>query len=83
MGFVLALTARCCQQQLKASFVGSFQLGPVTPNLIQAKHTSAVGQTESVNFNIKPAFMDQGCHIEVSDPFSCCILFTHSQMTAA
>lgn len=52
---------------------GSFQLGPVTPYLIQAKHTSAIGQIESVNFTIKPAFMDQGCHVEASDPFSSCI----------
>lgn len=36
------------------------------PDLIQANHTSAVGQSESVNFTITPTSLALGCHIEVS-----------------
>ncbi|KAF0046823.1 hypothetical protein F2P81_000456 [Scophthalmus maximus] len=44
----------------------SYKLGPVGPVLIQANHTSAVGQTEHVNFTMLPTAMDQACHVEGS-----------------
>lgn len=47
-------------------FVIVIQLGPVTPMLIQANHTSGVGQTEAVNFTMISTTMSLGCHIEVS-----------------
>uniref|UniRef100_A0AAQ5YQJ1 Uncharacterized protein n=1 Tax=Amphiprion ocellaris TaxID=80972 RepID=A0AAQ5YQJ1_AMPOC len=50
--------------QMKA--MGSYKLGPVTPALIQANHTSAVGQIEGVNFTMMPISMSLGCHIEGS-----------------
>lgn len=46
-----------------------FQLGPVTPFLIQANHTSALGQVESVNFTMISTSMSLGCHVEVKDVF--------------
>ncbi|KAM7400432.1 hypothetical protein PAMA_004900 [Pampus argenteus] len=48
--------------QIKA--MGSYKLGPVTPDVIQANHTSAVGQTESVNFTMISMAMGQGCHLD-------------------
>ncbi|KAK9538624.1 hypothetical protein VZT92_003785 [Zoarces viviparus] len=50
--------------QMKA--MGSYKLGPVTAALIQANHTSAVGQIESVNFTIISTAMSTGCHVEGS-----------------
>ncbi|KAM8850881.1 uncharacterized protein AB9W97_021861 [Spinachia spinachia] len=50
--------------QLKA--MGSYKLGPVTAAAIQANHTSAVGQTESVNFRMASTAMSLGCHVEGS-----------------
>lgn len=49
-----------------ALFVVLIQLGPVTPALIQANHTSAVGQIEGVNFTMIGTSMALGCHVEVS-----------------
>ena len=49
-----------------ALFVVLLQLGPVTPALVQANHTSAVGQIESVNFTMIGTAMSLGCHVEVS-----------------
>lgn len=46
--------------QVKA--MGSYKLGPVTAALIQANHTSSVGQIESVNFTVMPTAMSMGCH---------------------
>ncbi|KAI9544545.1 hypothetical protein NQZ68_001418 [Dissostichus eleginoides] len=46
--------------------MGSYKLSSVTPDLIQANHTSAVGQVESVNFTMIPTAMSMGCHIEGS-----------------
>ncbi|KAL7385888.1 hypothetical protein ABVT39_001558 [Epinephelus coioides] len=48
--------------QIKA--MGSYKLGSVTPSLVQANHTSAVGQIESVNFTMIPTVMSMGCHLE-------------------
>ncbi|XP_077470504.1 uncharacterized protein LOC144085286 [Stigmatopora argus] len=48
--------------QIKA--MGSYKLGPVTPVLIQANHTSALGQVESVNFTILAASMSMGCRVD-------------------
>lgn len=48
------------------AFVFLIQLGPVTPTSVQANHTSAVGQVESVNFTIIPTAMADGCHIQVT-----------------
>lgn len=42
------------------------QLGPVTASVIQANHTSAVGQVEGVNFTMLATSMSLGCRIEVS-----------------
>ncbi|KAG8014244.1 hypothetical protein GBF38_016668 [Nibea albiflora] len=50
--------------QIKA--MGSYKLGPVTPTVIQANHTSAVGQIESVNFTMMGTSMSMGCHVEGS-----------------
>lgn len=47
-------------------FVIIIQLGAVTPTLIQANHTSGVGQIEAVNFTLIPTSMCLGCHVEVS-----------------
>ncbi|KAK2822556.1 hypothetical protein Q5P01_022621 [Channa striata] len=46
--------------------MGSYRLGPVTPSLVQSKHTSAPGQMESVNFTMSPTFRNLGCHLEGS-----------------
>ncbi|TNN67479.1 hypothetical protein EYF80_022285 [Liparis tanakae] len=48
--------------QVKA--MGSYKLGPVTAALIQANHTSSVGQIESVNFTMMATAMSMGCHVE-------------------
>ncbi|XP_077414429.1 uncharacterized protein LOC144044094 [Vanacampus margaritifer] len=48
--------------QIKA--MGSYKLGPVTPLLIQANHTSAVGQVESVNFTVSSTAMSLGCRVD-------------------
>uniref|UniRef100_A0A3Q1GDX7 Immunoglobulin V-set domain-containing protein n=1 Tax=Acanthochromis polyacanthus TaxID=80966 RepID=A0A3Q1GDX7_9TELE len=48
--------------QIKA--MGSYKLGPVTPTLIQANHTSAVGQTERVNFTMMSTSISLGCLIQ-------------------
>eukprot|EP00064_Thunnus_orientalis_P014311 superscaffoldBa00002466_g14353 len=50
--------------QIKA--MGSYKLGPVTSGLIQASHTSAVDQIESVNFTMVSTSMGMGCHAEGS-----------------
>ncbi|KAL3055341.1 hypothetical protein OYC64_018096 [Pagothenia borchgrevinki] len=50
--------------QIKA--MGSYKLSSVTPDLIQANHTSAVGQVESVNFTMISTAMSMGCHVEGS-----------------
>ncbi|KAI3374844.1 hypothetical protein L3Q82_021387 [Scortum barcoo] len=50
--------------QIKA--MGSYKLGSVTPTLIQANHTSAVGQIEGVNFTMTGTSMSMGCHVEGS-----------------
>uniref|UniRef100_A0A3B4YG02 Immunoglobulin C1-set domain-containing protein n=1 Tax=Seriola lalandi dorsalis TaxID=1841481 RepID=A0A3B4YG02_SERLL len=50
--------------QIKA--MGSYKLGPVTPLLIQANHTSAVGQVENVNFTMSAISMGLGCHVQGS-----------------
>ncbi|TKS79682.1 hypothetical protein D9C73_014088 [Collichthys lucidus] len=50
--------------QIKA--MGSYKLGPVTPTGIQANHTSAVGQIESVNFTMTATSMSLGCHVDGS-----------------
>ncbi|KAM6990076.1 uncharacterized protein LKV04_009649 [Tautogolabrus adspersus] len=50
--------------QIKA--MGSYKLGPVTAALIQANHTSAVGQIEGVNFTMMGTAMGLGCHVEGS-----------------
>lgn len=54
-------------------FVFSAQLGPVTLTSVQANHTSAVGQMESVNFTIIPTSMAAGCHVQVrrTHAYSC------------
>lgn len=51
-------------------FVFSIQLGPVTPTSVQANHTSAVGQVESVNFTVIPTTMTDGCHVQVTQVFA-------------
>uniref|UniRef100_A0A3B5AU99 Uncharacterized protein n=1 Tax=Stegastes partitus TaxID=144197 RepID=A0A3B5AU99_9TELE len=68
---VLRLVGIPCDQvntaivtQIKA--MGSYKLGPVTPTLIQANHTSAVGQVESVNFTMTSTSVSLGCHIQGS-----------------
>uniref|UniRef100_A0A7N6AE86 Uncharacterized protein n=1 Tax=Anabas testudineus TaxID=64144 RepID=A0A7N6AE86_ANATE len=58
--FILVTIVTTTQQLI------SFQLGPVTSSLIQAKHTSAVGQSESVNFTLRATFTGHGCHVEGS-----------------
>ncbi|GAA6234117.1 uncharacterized protein LOC101160024 [Lates japonicus] len=50
--------------QIKA--MGSYKLGSATPSLIQANHTSAVGQIENVNFTMNGTSMGLGCHVEGS-----------------
>ncbi|KAG7229243.1 hypothetical protein INR49_012900 [Caranx melampygus] len=50
--------------QIKA--MGSYKLGPVSELLIQANHTSSVGQIESVNFTMSGISMGMGCHIQGS-----------------
>lgn len=42
------------------------QLGPFNVTLIQANHTSAFGQKESVNFTMISTSMSIGCRIEAS-----------------
>ncbi|KAF7660017.1 hypothetical protein LDENG_00289950 [Lucifuga dentata] len=39
------------------------QLGTVTPALIQANHTSMVGQIETINFTMMDTSMGLGCHV--------------------
>ncbi|KAM3603942.1 uncharacterized protein V6R79_004396 [Siganus canaliculatus] len=48
--------------QIKA--MGSYKLGSVTPDLIQANHTSAIGQIEGVNFSMIDTTMSMGCRVE-------------------
>uniref|UniRef100_A0A8C5NFC0 Uncharacterized protein n=1 Tax=Gouania willdenowi TaxID=441366 RepID=A0A8C5NFC0_GOUWI len=43
-----------------------FQLGSVSPLLVQANHTSALGHIENVNFTMSPTSMSMGCHVEGS-----------------
>uniref|UniRef100_A0A4W6BVZ4 Uncharacterized protein n=1 Tax=Lates calcarifer TaxID=8187 RepID=A0A4W6BVZ4_LATCA len=43
-----------------------FQLGSATPSLIQANHTSAVGQIENVNFTMNGTSMGLGCNVKGS-----------------
>ncbi|KAM9718768.1 uncharacterized protein ACNS7B_019864 [Menidia menidia] len=50
--------------QIKA--MGSYNLGSVTPTVIQANHTSGIGQIESVNFTMTPTSMVLGCHVQGS-----------------
>ncbi|KAK2895138.1 hypothetical protein Q8A73_014626 [Channa argus] len=66
--WILGLTCN----QVNTAIVGqikttaSYRLGPVTPSLIQSKHTSGPGQIESVNFTMSPTFRGLGCHVEGS-----------------
>lgn len=61
--FILVAAARLFLQNAYSAF----QLGPVAPYLIQANHTSSLGQVESVNFTITSIAMSMGCHVEVRD----------------
>lgn len=56
-------------------FVIVTQLGPVTPTLIQANHTSGVGQYEGVNFTMISTSMSLGCHVEVSQMQSLLVIY--------
>ncbi|KAM6918405.1 uncharacterized protein FYW49_008026 [Xenentodon cancila] len=48
--------------QIKA--MGSYTLCSATPTVIQANHTSGVGQTENVNFTVAPTSMALGCRVQ-------------------
>ncbi|CAJ1072514.1 hypothetical protein L3Q82_021387 [Xyrichtys novacula] len=48
--------------QIKA--MGSYKLVSVAAALIQANHTSAVGQIENVNITFAGTAMSMGCHVE-------------------
>ncbi|KAM8726881.1 uncharacterized protein AB9X84_000786 [Acanthopagrus schlegelii] len=50
--------------QIKA--MGSYKLISAASGVIQANHTSAIGQIEAVNFTVIDTAMSLGCHIEGS-----------------
>ncbi|KAF1383724.1 hypothetical protein PFLUV_G00134810 [Perca fluviatilis] len=63
-GFPCDKVSMAILTQIKA--MGSYKLGPVTSALIQANHTSAIGQIETVNFTMISTASGQGCHVDGS-----------------